>query len=262
MRNTRAYDIFGNIALVKFDRNASAKSKRQFADSIMKNNRAIKTILEKTGKFSGRLRKQETKWIAGEKTREVLYSENGCVFRFNIDEVYFSPRLGNERKEIASLMKKGNVFVMFAGAGPYSIVIAKNSKINKVYSNEINKNANKYARLNAELNKVKNKIEFIDGDIKKVTLQLKNKKIKFDYIIMPRPQLQDSFLKQAFMLSKKGTVVFYYDFCKDDEKNNIIDKIKKEALLAKKKIKILKVKAAGEIAPYKIRIRVDFRVLD
>ena len=29
----------------------------------------------------------------------------------------------------------------------------------------------------------------------------------------------------------------------------------------KKKIKILKTKSAGEIAPYKIRVRVDFRVL-
>lgn len=262
MRNTRAYDIFGNIALVKFDRTMTAAGKRKFAEKIMKNNRAIKTILEKTGKFSGRLRKQETKWIAGEKTKEALYRENGCVFRFNIDDVYFSPRLGNERKEIAGLIKKGNVLVMFAGAGPYSIVIAKNSKVNKVYSNEINKSANKYARLNADLNKVKSKIEFVDGDIRKVALKLKNKKIKFDYIIMPRPQLKDSFLKQAFILSKKETIIIYYDFCKDDERNEIIDKIKKEALLAKKKIKILRTKAAGEIAPYKIRIRIDFRILN
>ena len=38
-------------------------------------------------------------------------------------------------------------------------------------------------------------------------------------------------------------------------------KIKDEAKKAKKKIKILKIKQAGEIAPYKIRIRVDFEIL-
>ena len=78
---------------------------------------------------------------------------------------------------------------------------------------------------------------------------------------MPRPKLKDSFLKEAFMLSKKRTRIFYYGFCKLNEENAIVEKIKKEAKKFKKKIKILKIKKAGEIAPYKIRLRIDFRVL-
>ena len=78
---------------------------------------------------------------------------------------------------------------------------------------------------------------------------------------MPRPKLKESFLKQAFMLSKKGTKIFYYDFCKIEDKNKIIEKIKNEARKAKKKIKILRIKPSGEIAPYKIRLRVDFEIL-
>ena len=77
---------------------------------------------------------------------------------------------------------------------------------------------------------------------------------------MPRPRLKESFLKEAFMLSKKNTRIFYYDFCKIEDKNKIIEKIKNEAKKSKKKIKILRIKNAGEIAPYKIRIRVDFVV--
>jgi len=46
---------------------------------------------------------------------------------------------------------------------------------------------------------------------------------------MPRPQLKDSFLKQAFMVSKKGTIIFYYDFCPEKEKYVIVEKIKEEA---------------------------------
>ncbi|NMB66670.1 hypothetical protein GYA25_01265, partial [Candidatus Woesearchaeota archaeon] len=46
-----------------------------------------------------------------------------------------------------------------------------------------------------------------------------------------------------------------------DEKEKIITKIKKEAKEFKKRIEILNVKNAGEIAPYKIRLRVDFKVL-
>jgi len=48
----------------------------------------------------------QTKFIAGEKTKEVLYKENNCFFRFNLDTTYFSPRLSNERKDIAEQIKK------------------------------------------------------------------------------------------------------------------------------------------------------------
>jgi tRNA G37 N-methylase Trm5 len=144
---------------------------------------------------------------------------------------------------------------MFAGVAPFSIVMAKNSKAKKIYSNELNKEANKYALINIKLNKLENKIVLIPGDIKKVTekiikkTQINQEKIpiSFDVIVMPRPQLKDSFLEQAFKLSKKGTRNYYYDFCKQDEKEKIINKIKSEANKFKKKIEILNVKNAGEI---------------
>ena len=257
----RSFNILGNIAVVNFSDKTKLKDKKTFAKEILKENQNIKTILEKSGKFSGRLRKMKTKYLAGEKNKEVLYRENNCVFRFNIDTTYFSPRLNNERKEIASFIKKDDkVLVMFAGVGPYSICIAKNSGA-EVYSNEINREANKYAELNIKLNKVRDKVELISGDIKKAAEELENKKQKFSVIVMPRPKLKDSFLKEAFLLSKKGTRIFYYDFCKIEEKNKIIEKIKNEAKKAKKKIKILRGKPSGEIAPYKIRFRVDFEIL-
>ena len=254
----RAYSVLGNIAIVNFPDKYKGNKKR-FAEKILRENKAITTVLEKSAKFAGRLRKMKTRHLAGEKTKEVKYKENNCVFRFNIDETYFSPRLSNERKEIASKIKKNQeILVMFAGVAPYSIVIAKNSKAKGVYSNEINRIANKYAELNIELNKSKNKVKLVPGDIKRVAGKLKK---KFDVIVMPRPQLKDTFLKEAFKLSKKGTLVYYYDFCKSDEISSVIEKIKSEASKAKKKIKILKKKKAGELAPYKYRIRVDFKVL-
>jgi tRNA (guanine37-N1)-methyltransferase len=262
MVKQRSFNVLGSIAIVNFADNTALNEKKKFAQSLLKNNSVIKTVLEKSGKYSGRLRKMQTKHILGEKTKEVLYRENNCAFRFNIDTTYFSPRLSNERKEIASMIKLNEkVLVMFAGVAPYSIVIAKNSPAKKVYSNEINREANKYAELNIELNKVKNKVELVNGDIKRVAKKLLEKKENFDTIVMARPQLKDSFLEQAFLLSKKGTKIYYYDFCKVDEVNLILDKIKSEANKFKKKIRILNFKPAGETAPYKIRIRVDFEIL-
>jgi len=262
MKTLRAFDVFGNIALVKFDRKTSIKDKKLFANKILKDNKSIKTVLEKTQKFKGRLRKQQTKHLAGEKTKEALYRENNCVFRFHVDKTYFSPRLSNERKEISQqIKKKDEVLVMFAGVSPYSIVIAKISRAKKIYSNEISREANKYAKLNIELNKLKKRVELLPGDIKRVALKLKKKRKRFDVIVMPRPQLKETFLKEAFSLSKNGTRIYYYDFCKEDEIDSIVEKVKAGAKKARKKIKILKVKKAGEIAPYRYRIRIDFRVL-
>ena len=257
----RSYDFFGNIAVVRFPNNFSAKEKKKFSVKLMKEQKSVQTVLEKVGKIKGRLRKIKTKYVSGERTKEVLYKENNCVFRFNIDSTYFSPRLSNERKEIAGKIKQGeNVLVMFAGVAPFSIVIAKNSRAIKVVSVEINREASKYAKLNVELNKLKNKVEVIQGDVKKVAVKLA-KKEKFDVIVMPRPQLKESFLKEAFKLCKRGTKIYYYGFGKEDEINLIVEKIKSEADKYKSRIKILKVKKAGEIAPYKYRFRVDFKVI-
>jgi len=128
----RSFNVLGNLALINFSEDAKQKDKKKFVEELLKKHSNIKTVLEKSGNFKGRLRKQETKFLAGEKTKEVLYRENGCEFRFNVDETYFSPRLANDRNEISGLIKKNEtVLVMFAGVSPYSIVIGKNSKAKK-----------------------------------------------------------------------------------------------------------------------------------
>lgn len=259
----RSYSVLGSVAIVNFPRGTKKKEKKHFALELLKKNKAIKTVLYKSGIFHGRLRTMKTKYLAGEKTKEIIYHENRCVFRFNVDKTYFSPRLSNERKEMCSKIKKGDeVLVMFAGVAPFSIVLAKNTKASKIYSNELNKRANKYAEMNIELNKVKDKVILINGNIRKIARKLAKEKKKFDIIIMPRPQLKNSFLKEAFILSKKGTKIYYYDFCKVNEVDAKVNMIKFEATKFGKKIKVLKVKHAGEIAPYKIRVRVDFEVLN
>jgi tRNA (guanine37-N1)-methyltransferase len=259
MNSVKSFDVLGNIAIVRFPEKFKIKDKKKFAEKILKENSGIRTILGKKERIKGRLRKLSTEFIAGENTKEVLYRENNCIFRFNIDKTYFSPRLSNERKEIADKIKKNEiVLVMFAGVAPFSIVIAKSSKAKKVYSNEINREANKYAELNIKLNKLKEKVILVPGDANKLSGKLKQ---NFDVIVMPRPQLKETFLKSAFALSKKGTRIYYYDFCKIEEIDSVVEKIKNEAEKSRKKIKILNVKKAGEIAPYKTRLRVDFQIV-
>lgn len=255
------YDLLGNIALVKFPRKTSLKEKKKFALHFLKSNKSVRTILEKSSKISGRLRTPKTKFIAGEKTREALYKENGCAFRLNVDSCYFSPRLSTERKEIAHLVQPNeNVLVMFSGVSPFPIVISKYSKAKKIIAVELGKACVKYAKENIKRNKLHN-IELIQGDVRKVIPKMK-KGVKFDRIVMARPNLKDSFLDIAFPRIKKGGIIHYYGFYEEEKKGKLAELINIEARKAKKKIKFLKLKRAGDIGVRKYRFRADVQVLN
>ncbi len=250
----RGYDVVGSIAILKFDKEKK-KEKVKIAHKLLNERKNIKTVLEKIGRVKGRLRKIQTRYLTGEKNTETIHKESGCLFKLNIEKCYFSPRLSGERLEIAKKIKsKEKVLVMFSGVGPYSVVIGKLSKCRKVVSVELSKQCNKYARENVRLNKLEN-VEIIQGDVKKIVPKLRE---KFDVIVMPRPQLKEIFLKEAFKVSKKGTRIYYYDFGRDLGK--VLEKIFRESKKVRKKIEVMKVKKAGEIAPYKYRFRIDFVV--
>ena len=257
-----SYDIVGNILIMKFKRDVTKRDKKKIALTFLKSHKNVSTVLEKVDKFSGRLRIQKTKYLAGVKTKEALYRENGCVFRFNVDSCYFSPRLASERKEIASLIRKGErVLVMFGGIGPYAIVIAKLSKAEHVMSVEISRSCNIYALENIKRNKVQANVDIIQGDVRRVIGKRKKIDEKFDRIIMARPNLKDSFLDIAFSVIKKSGIIHYYGFYAEEEKEKLRELIKNEAKKVRRKIKIMGLHKAGEIAMKKFRYRADFVVV-
>ncbi len=255
-----SYDVIGDIAILKFE-NKIKREKKRIAEKLLKQRNNIKTVLEKKEKVKGRLRKIKLGFLGGEKKIETVHTESGCRFKIDVEKCYFSPRLSNDRLEVSEKISKikninkKNILVMFAGVGPYPIVISKKAKPKKVTSIEIGKDCVKLMRKNIKLNKLKN-MEIIQGDVKKKVPLLVNKKEKFDIIVMPPLNLKYSFLKEAFKVSKKETRIFYYDFGKDI--NNIIKKVKEEAKKYRKKIRILDKNTAGNIAPYKFRYRVEF----
>ncbi len=252
------YDLLGNICIVKFKLGVNAGRKKKWALALLRKNKQVTSILEKVGGFSGKLRKQKTRYLAGEKTKEALYRENGCLFRFNVDTCYFSPRLAEERKEIASIVRKGEkVLIMFGGVAPFAVVIGKLAKPSKIISIELNKACKRYAEENIKRNKVN--VELVWGDVNAKLPRLKD---KFDRIIMARPNIEESFLPIALKKIKKNGIIHYYGFCREDELESMRFMILTEAGEAGNKIKILKVKKAGDIGTRKFRYRVDIKVLN
>ena len=258
----RGFDVIGNIAVINlpYSSRRQQQEARRLAKKLLKF-KYIKTVAIKSGKFKGKLRKASYTIIAGLKSLETIHRENGCLIKLNIAETYFSPRLAADRLEIAKQVKQGEkVLVMFAGVLPYTLAIARNSKAKEIYAVEINRAAIKYAKENIKLNKV-GSIRLIQGDVKKIALQLRKKGLKFNRIVMPRPQLKETFLKEAFMLAARGCIIHYHDFLREEEIAGIVERIQQKAKNFNQRIKMLYLRKIGEIAPHKYRVRVDFKVL-
>ncbi len=263
------HDLLGNICIVKFKRDVLLRDKKKWAKEFMSTRPSVSTVLEKVDKFKGRLRTPTTKWILGEKTKEALYRENDCMFRLNVDNCYFSPRLSSERKELAGKVKKGEeILVMFGGVGPFAIVMASTtfkkgsrSPKGKIISVELGRECTKYAKINIKRNKLVGRVEAICGDVRKRIGKGKDVDCKFDRIVMARPNLKDSFLDVAFPVVKKGGIIHYYGFYHEDEVDKLKGMIEREAKKAKRKIKIMKIKKAGEIGTRRFRFRVDLKII-
>lgn len=266
MNHHPTYDLIGNIAIVKFDRLDSKEYKKKWAKEFLSMNHHITTILEKSDRIKGRLRIAKTKFISGEDTRDTIYVENGSKFKFNVDETYFSPRLSNDRKVIAEEIakkvtkSKNKILVMFAGVGPYPINIGRflkhSNKKAIIVSNEINRNACKYASDNVILNKLEDYMKVIQCDAKNLPAKLKKAKLplKYDFIMMARPNLRDTFLKTAIKLSKPGTLIHYHGFGTEEK---VLNEIKKDAA---EKIGKISMRKAGEIGLKQFRFDAKFSV--
>ena len=253
-----AFDIVGDIALLEIPRELNKKQK-VIAAAVLNLHKNVKAVYKEVGGRKGKLRLQKLQWLAGEKRTETTVTENGVRLKLDVAKVYFSPRLAGERKRVYKQVKKGeSVLVMFSGAAPYVIEIAKHSEAKIVYGIEVNKVAHKYAAANIKLDKLENKIKLFCGDVRKVLPKLK----KFDRVLMPLPKGAEGYLDLALKHVKRSGIVHFYDFLpKEEIPSAAIKKIAVAAKKLNKKVRIKKAVKCGQLAPRAYRVCVDFKVM-
>jgi len=219
------YDIVGDIAILRLT-DKSREHVQIIANAIMNVHKNVKTVLAQTSPVRGDFRLRKLEYIAGENKTTTVHKESECLFSVNIGECYFSPRLFYERMRIAKQVEKGEVIVnMFAGVGCFSIIIAKRSNVEKVYSIDINPVAIQNMRENVRLNRVYGKVIPIVGDAKDVI----EKRLYHvaDRVLMPLPEKALEYLPYALLaLKKAGGWVHYYDFEHAKKNENPIEKVK------------------------------------
>ena len=220
-----SYDIVGDIAILRLT-DKSRRHSQIIAEAIMSVHKNVKTVLVQTSLVHGDFRLRKLEYIAGENKATAVHKESGCRFSVNLGECYFSPRLFYERMRIAKQVRNGEFIVnMFAGVGCFSIVIAKHSNAEKVYSIDINPAANQNMQENVRLNRVYGKVIPILGDAKDVI----EKRLCHvaDRVLMPLPEKAFEYLSYALLtLQKAGGWIHYYDFEHAKKNENPIEKVK------------------------------------
>jgi tRNA G37 N-methylase Trm5 len=162
-----SFDVVGDIAILEVDQVLRRKQK-MIAQTLLSSQKNLKTVLRKDGMHEGEFRTQKLKFLAGEKKKETVYRESGAQLKLDVEQVYFSPRLGRERLRVAQLVQPGErILVMFSGCAPYPLVIAKNAKPTQIVGVEINPIGHRYGLENLRLNKLSNVI-LLQGDVRTV----------------------------------------------------------------------------------------------
>jgi tRNA (guanine37-N1)-methyltransferase len=221
----RSYDIIGDIAIIRIPEAFKHRSEI-IAEAIMQTQSRIRTVLRQASPVSGDLRLRKLKWVAGEKKTETVHKEHGCFLKVDLKTCYFSPRLSHERMRISQRVQPGEVIVnMFSGVGCYSIIIAKHSAAEKIYSIDINPAAVRYMRESVKLNKIEERVIPIHGDAKNVIEEgLQN---IADRILMPLPKRACEYLGYAVLaLKPAGGWIHYYDFEHADKGESPVEKVK------------------------------------
>lgn len=248
-----SFDIIGDIAIVKL-KDDYLQYKGEIGEAILKTNKNIKTVCLDKG-VSGEFRVRSLEVIAGENRTETIHVEYGCRIKVDVAKVYFSPRLANERMEVAKTVKPGETIIdMFAGAGPFSIMIAKYAKPSKIYAIDLNPTAVEYAENNVKLNKAEKIVGPICADARTAVKKLP----KADRILMNLPHSAHEFFADALGALKESGTINYYEISEEDGIGKRVDALEKEAMALGFDVKAKTVRIVHQYSPTQVYFSVEF----
>jgi tRNA (guanine37-N1)-methyltransferase len=257
----RSFDVVGDIAILELDSELAA-FETGIAEAMMEVHPNVRAVFAKSGEVSGPERVRPLRYVAGENRTRTIHREQGCLFKVDLSKVFFSPRLSTEHQRVALLVDKGERVVdMFAGAGPFSILIAKRVGDVRVEAIDANPQAIELVRENARANKVESKIYTHLGDarniIREELAQTANR------VIMNHPSASKDFIRDACdALQPSGGIINYYTFAgenwEEDSGHEIQFGVEASGYVMERVLGIHRVR---EVAPMKWQVSVDLRVV-
>ncbi|SMD30964.1 class I SAM-dependent methyltransferase [Picrophilus oshimae] len=197
-----SYDVIGSIAIIK---RKDIDDAIKIADKLIKRKNIDAVYLDDG--ISGNFRQHRLRFLAGNELYETIYRENNIKLKVNIKYDYFSPRLATERLRVSNMVSENEFIIdMFAGVGPFSILIASRHNVN-IIAIDINCHAISMLNENIKMNKLTGRITGICGDSSRIIENYNNA----DRIIMNLPHDSFNFIDIAYRHLRKGGTINYYE---------------------------------------------------
>ncbi len=209
----RAFDIIGDLAIVELTDNL-APFQGLIANALMTVHKNIRAVYGKAGPISGDERVRPLNHLAGEDRTETIHREFGASFKVDISKVFFSPRLSQEHQRVASLVKPNeHVVDMFAGVGPFTVLIAKSQEMVRVDAIDLNADAVRLLEENVRLNHATDKVTVWNGNVRTLVKEREELSGVATRVIMNHPSQASLFVETATQaLRSAGGIIHYYTF--------------------------------------------------
>lgn len=257
----RSIDFIGDIAIIELPEELE-NYKTLIGEAVMSVFKRVRSVLVKSSPITGIYRIRSYEVVAGSEDTETIHREYGCSYLLDPRKVYFSPRLSYEHYRVASQVVEGETVIdMFAGVGPFSILIAKLHRNVTVYAIDINPDAVGYLEKNIRMNRVEGKVVPILGDAREV-IQSRLHGIA-DRVIMNLPEKAIEYIDAAcYALKPSGGIIHYYEFTSgsyalEGSRSRVIESISRAGRAIDR---ILSSRVVREVAPYRWQIAMDIMV--
>lgn len=207
-----SFDVVGHAIVLKLPGELRPHA-AEVGRALLAAHRQARTVLADHG-VQGVARVRQVEVIAGEPDTVVEHVEHGLRYRVDLATCYFSPRLATERLRTAEQVQAGEVVLdMFAGVGPFAILVAKQGKASRVYAVDINPDAVRFLEENARRNKVQDKVRPVLADGAAFAPSLAG---QCDRVIMNLPHTASQHWEAALQACKPQAVVHLHAIAERD----------------------------------------------
>lgn len=261
-RIPQAFDIIGDIVVIDIPPQLKTYQ-NTIGEAILQIQKNVVAVLGKVGDISGVFRVRDYDYIVGEHKTKTIHREFGCQYNVDIAKAYFSPRLSHEHERVAAQVQDGEIVVdLFAGVGPFSVLIGKRNLKVKVYSVDLNPDAVELLTLNVRANRVENRVFPILADAREISAS-KLKGIA-DRVIMNLPETAIDFVDAACNAIKpQGGIVHFYGFVRSpDTVENLKQRFSGLVEKNGRKVEVfLLAKSIRETAPFESQVVLDAKIV-
>ncbi len=251
----RSFDVIGDLAILEIPDGLEGREV-EIAQALLRAHKAIRGVFKKGSEVRGEARVRALVHLAGEERGVAVHREHGCRYKMDIRKVYFSPRLGYERRRVLERVGRGETVVdLFAGVGPFSIPLAKYRGA-RVYAVDINPAAVEHLRENMRLNRVEGLVIPLLGDCRAVT-----PRSVADRVIMNLPKRSLEFLDVALGALKGGGTIHLYAIASQEDLYTALEgEVRKAFQGLGKGMEVLERRVVRPYSPRQYHVVLDIKV--